>query len=197
MEPPRLSERFGALLRYGAQELFEDNRDRMACGDLLPTSNAISDADLRLFFTGLEHGLLSLAPGARFNTLDRPRKNGRWGLLSREERGCRYNAEYLPQLAAYVAAIHELGYPSARVFFELPHVALKLDLAIVHDDGTIAVLGEAKRAVHMLLLAEVEGRYSQQDPGEQGRNEARQVAWRLWQTKAAHLWFLGPGERRA
>src|SRR5262249_35226579 len=89
--------------------------------------------------------------------------------------------------------------PSARVFFELPHVALKLDLAIVNDDGTVAVLGEAKRAAHMLdrLLAEVEGRYSEQDPGEQGRNEARQRAWRLWQTKAPHLWFLGPGERRA
>jgi hypothetical protein len=47
------------------------------------------------------------------------------------------------------------------------------------------------------LLSEVEQRYSQQDPGEQGRNEARQLAWRLWQTKAAYLWFIGPGERRA
>src|SRR6266446_26602 len=158
MDAEELSDKFRALLACGAQELFADNRARMSCADLLPTSNAISDDDLRLFFIGLEHEILTLVRGARFNTLDRPRESGRWGLLSREKQGCRYNSEYLAQIAAYVEAIHELGYPSGRVFFELPHVALKLDLAILNDEGTVVVLGEAKRALHMLdhLLAAVE-----------------------------------------
>ena len=78
-------------------------------------------------------------------------------------------------------------------------MALKLDLAIVGDDGAIAVLGEAKRAVSKLdaILKEIQDRYSQVDPGEEGRNEARQLAWRLWQTRAPYLWFIGPAERRA
>ena len=91
------------------------------------------------------------------------------------------------------------GSSGQRVFFELPHVALKLDLAILGDDGAVQILGEAKRALHMLnrLLAEVQERYSREDPGEQGRNESRQLAWRLWQTRAQYLWFIGPGDRRA
>jgi hypothetical protein len=131
--------------------------------------------------------------GARFNTLDRPATGGRWGLLSRGKRGCRYNAEYLSQISAYVEAIHELGYPSERVFFELPHVALKLDLAILGDDGGVLVLGEAKRAVFMVdaLLKEIQHRYSTEDPGEEGRNEARQLAWRLWRTRTPYFWFIG------
>ena len=194
-----LSEQFKVLLQRGAQELFEDNRHRMTCADLFTTRNVIADDDLRRFFLGLQHGTVTLVRGARFNTLDRPKAGGRWGLLSREKGGCRYNSEYLPQIAAYVEAIQELGYPSQRVFFELPHVALKLDLAIVGDDGAIAVLGEAKRAVVMLdaILNDIQERYSQVDPGEEGRNEARQLAWRLWQTRALYLWFIGPAERRA
>lgn len=194
-----LAEKFNVLLKRGAQELFEDNRDRMACADLLPTRHTIADDDLRRFFLGVELGALTLIRGARFNTLDRPLPGGRWGLLSRENRGCRYNSEYLSQIAAYVEAIHELGYPSERVFFELPHVALKLDLAILDDDGAVLVLGEAKRAVVMLnaLLKEIQDRYSTEDPGEEGRNEARQLAWRLWRTRAPYFWFIGPAGRRA
>jgi hypothetical protein len=30
------------------------------------------------------------------------------------------------------------------------------------------------------------------DSGEQGRNEARQLVWRLWQTRAPYLWFIVP-----
>ena len=193
-----LEDRFKHLLERGGQELFEDNLERMACADLLETRHMIADDDLRRFFLGIECGTVTIVRGARFNTLDRPVTGGRWGLLSREKRGCRYNAEYLPQIAAYVEAIHELGYPSQRVFFELPSAALKLDLAIVTDDGAIAVLGEAKRAVGMLdaILAKIHARYSLADPGEEGRNEARQLAWRLWRTRAPYLWFIGPAERR-
>ena len=127
METPALSEQFKMLLERGAQELFEDNHHRMACADLFTSRHTIADDDLRRFFLGLQHGTVTLVRGARFNTLDRPVAVGRWGLLSREKGGCRYNAEYLPQIAAYVEAIQELGYPSERVFFELPHTALKLD----------------------------------------------------------------------
>jgi hypothetical protein len=199
MQSPTLSAQFKALLERGAQELFEDNRHRMTSGDLLTSRHVVADDDLRRFFAGLQHGAVTLVRGARFNTLDRPLAGGRWGLLSREKGGCRYNAEYLPQIAAYVEAIQDLGYPSDRVFFELPRVALKLDLAIVGDDGAIAVLGEAKRAVLMLdaILKEIHDRYSNADPGEEGRNEARQLAWRLWQTRAPYSWFIGPAERRA
>lgn len=171
----------------------------MASAKLFATRHAVADDDLQRLFVGLEKGCVRLARGGRFNTLDRSMKAGRWGLLSRERTGCRYNSEYLPQIAAYVTAIHELGYPSERVFFELPHRALKLDIAIVRDDGNVLVLGEAKRSVQKLdaILLEVRSRYSIADPGEQGRNEARQLAWRLWRTRAPYLWLIGPGDRRA
>ena len=199
IEAPSPTERFKTLLKRCAQELFEDNQARMASPELFATRHVIADDDLQRFFLGLEHGCVALARGGRFNTLDRPTKTGHWGLLSREKTGCRYNAEYLPQIAAYVTAVHELGYPSERVFFELPPRALKLDLAIVRDDGTVFVLGEAKRSVSKLdaILAEVQSRYRIADPGEEGRNEARQLAWRLWRTRARYLWLIGPAERRA
>src|SRR6266511_393964 len=43
-------------------------------------------------------------------------------------------------------------------------------------------------------------RFSQAPPGEETRrrgDEARQLAWRLWLTRAPHLWLVGPGARRA
>jgi hypothetical protein len=194
-----LSDQYMALLGRGAHELFEDNRHRMTRGDLLPTRHTMPIDDLRLFFLGVRRGTVTLDRGARFNTLDRPIAGGRWGLLSCESNGCRYNAEYLAQVAAYVAAVHELGYPGDRVRFELPSSALKLDLAILDDDGAIVIMGEAKRSVSMLdrIFTEVQERYRAMNPGEQGRNEAHQLAWRLWRTGARYLWFIGPGERRA
>jgi hypothetical protein len=60
MDAQVLSEKFWLILVCGAQELFEDNHDRMACAELLPTSNAISEDDLRLFFIGLERGIVTL-----------------------------------------------------------------------------------------------------------------------------------------
>jgi hypothetical protein len=191
--------RFLSLLKQGSRELFEDNADKMKVPNLLPTENMIAEDDLRLFFLGCQAGLITLERGARFNTLDRPRAGGRWGLLSRTKDGGWYNAEYLPQIASYVHAIAELGYPSERVLFELPDQALKLDLAILNDEGKVIVVGEAKRALLMLdnLLNEVLQHYREVDPGSEGRNESRQLAWRLWRTRAPFLWLIGPGERRA
>ena len=194
--------RFRELLERGAHELFEDHRDRMDTPDLIVTPNPVDTSDLSLFFRGVDGGLISLERGARFNTEDRPTKGGRWGLLSRAKDGGWFNAEYLPQLAAYVDAILELGYPSERVLFELPGRSLQLDLAILDDEGQVVVLGEAKRNVAMLdpLLAGVTERFSGDAPGESSKkrgDEARQLAWRLWTVRAPYCWMIAPGARPA
>ena len=191
--------RFKRLLEAGSQELFEDNPKKMSSGLLQPTPNKIADEDLRLFFQGVEMGLISLERGVRFNTVDRARRGGRWGLISRGKLGGWYNAEYLPQLAAYVEAIAKLGYPASRVFFELPDIALKIDVAVLDDQGKVVILGEAKRRSDMLdrLVEEIQRHYNERNPGKEARNEARQLAWRLWQTRAPFLWLIGPGDRHA
>jgi hypothetical protein len=194
--------RFNDLLVRAAAELYEDHRDRMRQPDLIPTSNAIHDADLVLFFEGLDCGLIRLERGGRFNTWDQPAPGGRWGLLSRSRDGGWYNTEYLPQLAGYVELVRRLGYPAGRVLFELPPRSLQLDLAVLTDQGTVAVLGEAERDAGMLdpLTDAVRRRFSQAPPGEETRrrgDEARQLAWRLWRTRAPYLWLVGPGVRRA
>jgi hypothetical protein len=193
--------RFDGLLRAGSRELFEDHPEMMTTGDLLKTPNTIHADDLHLFFRGVEHGHITMRRGARFDTRDRPRSDGkgRWGLLSRSKQGGWYNAEYLPQVAAYVDAIDNLGFHHHRVLFELPDAALKLDLAVLDDGGVVHVLGEAKRDGRQLkaLRAEVEAKYAEVNPGKKGRNEAQQLAWRLWTTRAPYLWLIGPGERQA
>jgi hypothetical protein len=196
-----LDRRFEELLRVGSRELFDDYPHRMATGDLLKTPNKIHDDDLDLFFRGIEHGHITLRRGARFDTRDRPRPDGkgRWGLLSRGKQGGWYNAEYLPQVAAYVDAIDNLGFHHHRVLFELPDAALKLDLTVLNNAGSVVVLGEAKRDVGMLdaLLSRVTDRHASSNPGPKGRDEPQQLAWRLWTTRAPYLWLIGPGERRA
>jgi hypothetical protein len=195
-------ERFRAMLDRGSRELYEDNRDKMRTGELLETSNVVAPADVALFLEGVETGLIEFERGAKFNTQDRPRPGGRWSLLSRSQQGGWYNAEYLPQLAAYVDAIARLGYPSERVLFELPAAALQLDIAILDDHGDVVVLGEAKRDVGMLdaLLDEIRERFSDIPPGPETKkrgDEARQLAWRLWAVRAPLLWLIAPNCRRA
>jgi hypothetical protein len=196
------TERFQALLERGSRELFEDNRDKMSRGELLQTPNVVAAPDVELFLTGVDAGLIELERGAKFNTQDRPKAGGRWSLLSRSEQGGWYNAEYLPQLAAYVDAIVRLGYPSERVLFELPAAALQLDLAILDDDANVVVLGEAKRDVAMLdaLLNEGRERFTDIPPGPETKkrgDEVRQLAWRLWTVRPPLLWLIGPDSRRA
>lgn len=195
-------ERFRQLLQRGSRELFEDNPDKMTTGQLLETPNVIAAPDVALFLEGVDAGLIELERGLKFNTQDRPKAAGRWSLLSRSQKGGWYNAEYLPQLAAYVDAIVCLGYPSERVLFELPAVALQLDLAILDDDANVVVLGEAKRDVAMLdaLLASVRERFTLAPPGPETKrrgDEARQLAWRLWSVRPPLLWLIGPDSRRA
>lgn len=194
--------RFTGLLERASVELLHDNPGAMATAALLPTPNVIDRGDVELFFEAVDAGLIEITRGGRFNTQDRPTPKGRWGLLSRSKKGGWYNAEYLPQIASYADAVLRLGYPSERVLFELPTKALQLDLAVLDDDGNVVVLGEAKRdnAMFPKLLASIEERFRNgpPSPGSKKRgDEPRQLAWRLWSVRPAHLWLIGPGQRTA
>lgn len=193
---------FLALLATASRQLYEVNRDCMSSGALLPTINQIHPRDVEAFGRGIEKQHVVLYPGGRFDTRDRPTGQGRWGLLSRSKDGGSYNAEYLPQLATYVQAIEDWGYPHQRVLFELPGSALQLDLAVVDDDGRVVVLGEAKRSNHLLdlLLEQVLARFGEQPPSPESKkrgDEARQLAWRLWTVRPSRLWLIGPGSIRS
>ncbi len=131
-----------------------------------------------------------------------PTPQGRWALLSRSAEGGCFNAEYVPQIAAYVEAILDLGYPHERVLFELPAKSLQLDLAILDDDGSVRVLGEAKRSTPALstLRRGVVGRFSDKAPAVEPKrrgDEQRQLAWRLWTVGPEITWLIGPGHREA
>lgn len=189
-------------LEAASAELFASNPGGMRSPRLLPTKNVIDDGDADLFFAGVDAGLIRLHPGGKFNTYDRPTSGGRWSLLSRSREGGWYNAEYLPQLAAYVDAVLRLGYAKERVLFELPTESLQLDLAILDDTGRVVVLGEAKREVGMLakLLASISQRYANSAPGDETKrrgDEARQLAWRLWTVRPQYCWLIAPGQRMA
>lgn len=190
------------LLEVGSRELYESNPSMMSSPALVSTPNVIDEGDVGLFFRGVEAGIIRLEPGGKFNTWDRPKPGGRWSLLSRSKAGGWYNAEYLPQIAAYVEAILDLGYSKDRVLFELPAASLQLDLAVLDDDGAVVVLGEAKRDVAMLpkLARAVSERFSEIAPGEESKkrgDEARQLAWRLWTVAPRFTWLIAPGQRLA
>ena len=193
---------FERLLTAASQALYACNSDTMQSGQLLPTPNQVDSGDVELFFRGVEAGLIQTMTDGRFNTMDRPTARGHWALLSRSTRGGWFNAEYLPQIAAYVEAILDLGYPHERVLFELPAKSLQLDLAILDDDRAVRVLGEAKRATHTLstLRRGVVERFGDQTPsvGSKRRgDEQRQLAWRLWTVGPELTWLIGPGHREA
>ena len=194
--------RFESLLIEASSDLHRGNPALMTSGRLLPTPNQVDAGDVDLFFRAVEAGLIELKPGGRFNTLDRPTPNGRWGLLSRSREGGWFNAEYLPQLAAYAEAILDLGYPPERVLFELPARSLQLDLAILDDAGGVVVLGEAKRSTPALaaLARGALERFGQTAPTDETKrrgDEQRQLAWRLWTVAPRLTWLIGPGHREA
>lgn len=191
---------FLELLRSASQRLFESNPDKMASGALLPTKNVIDPDDCDLFFLGVSKGLIELKPDGRFNTLDRPTPHGRWALLSRSRSGGWYDAEYLPQAAAYVDLILNRGFDSNRVLFELPARSLQLDLAVFDNDHRVLILGEAKKDAPFLskLASRAVERFAFEMPGletKKSGDEIRQLAWRLWVTRAPYLWLIGPGTR--
>jgi hypothetical protein len=189
---------FMALLERASVELHQDHPTKMNSPRLLPTRNVIDPGDVEWFGRAMAAGLLTVYRGGRFNTLDRPKSSGRWSLLSRSRDGGWYNAEYLPQIAAYARAVLEFSYPANRVLFELPGSSLQLDLAVLDDAGRVVILGEAKRDVAMLdrLLDDVRRRFADlapDDESEKRGDEARQLAWRLWTVQPDRLWLIGPG----
>jgi hypothetical protein len=193
-------ERFQVMLTAASAELHADNPGMMTTPDLIPTTNVIAPEDVDLFWIGVDQGLIRLARGGKFSTFDRPAPGGRWSLLSRSKAGGWYNAEYLPQLASYVDAIVNLGYPKDRVLFELPPSALQLDLAILDDSGQVVVLGEAKREAGMLprLIQAMKDRFTFAPPTDESKkrgDEVRQLAWRLWTVRPLFCWLIGPNER--
>lgn len=196
------SPQFEQLLFEASAALYAANHEVMDSGGLLPTTNVVDPGDVALFFRGVDAGLVDLRPDGRFNTADRPTAVGRWALLSRSRRGGWFNAEYLPQLAAYIEAILDLGYPRERVLFELPAQSLQLDLAILDDQERVVVLGEAKRSTSALapLARGVVSRFFESAPSEASKrrgDEQRQLAWRLWTVAPQFTWLIGPGHREA
>jgi hypothetical protein len=100
--------------------------------------------------------------------------------------------------------IERHGFPIPAVRFETPGVehGVDADLAIVDANGSVVVLGEAKKESRELdRLLEQLPAYAAADPGppttrEPGR-AVRKLAHRLWRTRAPWLWLVGPADRRA
>lgn len=107
--------------------------------------------------------------------------------------------ESLPQLAAYVELLR-LGYPELAVRFATPDNELRLDLAVLADDGRVLLVGVAR--AESLLLQKLEALV----PTFEGNGprpvrsalgcDAHQVATQLWATRAPYLFLVAAGARR-
>jgi len=79
-----------------------------------------------------------------------------------------------------------------------PYSAPQLDLAVLDDDSNVRLLGEAKKETKDLdklergLLAHLD-----EVPEPRRGDEPRQLAWRLFLTRAEYLWLVGPADGRA
>lgn len=159
----------------------------------------VTDADAAALFRGVAQGIITWRPGGRFDTLDRPLPpRGCWWLIEKDGTCRRPCLEFIPQLAAYVELISALGYHRHRVLFDTPQVALQLDLAVLDDVSRVVVLGEVKkesRDLNRLETGLLTHRGEQPEP-KRG-DEPRQLAWRLWLTRAPYLWLIGPSDLRA
>jgi hypothetical protein len=159
----------------------------------------ITDGDAAQLLRGVEAGLVLWRPYGRFDTLDRPLPGrGRWWLIEKDGATRRPCWEFVPQLAAYVELIADLGFHRHRVLFDTPASALQLDLAVLDDDSRIVILGEAKKeSAELDKLERGLVRYLDVEPEPKRADEPRQLAWRLWKTRAPYLWLVGPNDRRA
>lgn len=159
----------------------------------------ITDHDCEAVAAGVELGLIFWRPDGRFDTLDRPRPpRGRWWLIEKDGETRRPCWEFVPQLAAYVELIRDHGYHRNRVLFDTPQSALQLDLAVLGDDDSVVVLGEAKKeSVDLDKLERGLLAHLDDEPEPKRGDEPRQLAWRLWVTRARYLWLIAPSDRRA
>lgn len=159
----------------------------------------LTEHDCAATLDGFERGLVTWREDTHFDTLDRPRPpKGRWWLTEKDGSCHRPCWEFVPQIAAYVELIRDLGFHHHRVLFDTPPEAGQLDLAVMGDGGCVVVLGEAKKESRDLdkLLAGLDA-YHDAVPEFRRGDEPRQLAWRLWKTRADYLWLVGPGDRRA
>ena len=159
----------------------------------------ITDSDVAALSDGVDRGLVTWRSPLYFDTLDRTRPpKGRWWLAERDGATRRPCWEFVPQLAAYVELIRDYGYHRHRVLFDTPQAALQLDLAVLDDESRVRILGEAKKESKDLdklergLLTHLD-----EQPEPKRGDEPRQLAWRLWVTRATYLWLIGPADRRA
>jgi len=90
-----------------------------------------------------------------------------------------------PQLAAYVELIRDLGYHHNRVLFDTPADSGQLDLAIMGDSAAVVVLARPRGSPMDLdrLLAGLTAHVDAEPTFRRG-DEPRQLAWRLWRTRA-------------
>ncbi len=159
----------------------------------------LTEHDCAAVLDGLAHGLVTWRSDTHFDTRDRPRPpKGRWWLTEKDGSCHRPCWEFVPQIAAYVELIRDLGFHHNRVLFDTPANAGQLDLAVMGDSGRVIVLGEAKKESRDLdkLLAGLNA-YGDAIPEFRRGDEPRQLAWRLWKTTATYLWLIGPADRRA
>lgn len=162
-------------------------------------SRRIIDSDVRALADGISMGVVFWRGAGRFDTLDRPvEPRGRWWLIEKDGGTRRPCWEFVPQLAAYVELIRDLGYHRHRVLFDTPQDALQLDIAVLDDANKVVILGEAKKESKDLDRLE-NGLFKHLDeaPDPKRGDEPRQLAWRLWTSRAPYLWLIGPADRRA
>ena len=166
----------------------------------------VDQRDLEQLRQGVRRGLIELLPNGRFNTVDRPRPEGHWALLSFYGKQTILNGEYIPQLACYVDLIARLGYDPRRVLFEPGDSGCRLDHAVLDDTGHAVIVGEAKvdPAQPHDLAVRVTARYSAAPtgpvdrPARKGReHEAWKLADALWKMRPDYLWLVAPGKRQA
>jgi hypothetical protein len=156
--------------------------------------------DAELFASGVDLGHLRIDDRGYLLTRD-PHQTTAWLV---EGNPCWPCWEYLPHAAAYVELIERHGFPIPAVRFETPGVehGIDADLAIVDANGSVVVLGEAKKESRELdRLLEQLPAYAAADPGppttREPRRAVRKLAHRLWRTRAPWLWLVGPADRRA
>lgn len=174
---------------------------RLADLDPRKVAERFHETDAALFNRGLRQGLLRIDSKGYLHSAD-PRQTTAWMVEGGDRAWPCW--EYLPHGAAYVELITVLGFPVTTVRFETPgrEHDLDLDLAVVHGDGLVSIVGEAKKTRRELdqLVAAMQQHLAAECGPPVGVSGMAKAAWklthRLWATRADWLWLVGPSERR-
>jgi hypothetical protein len=166
-------------------------------------ARGIADAELRVEpplhpqeLAGLElavgAGLVTVEDDGSFRLVGAAEGKGPYNLFSRGTRVA-LNREYLIQIAVFAELVLRHRWPARRVAFEYD----AFDLATFAPDGSLVVLGEAKRDERLLdaMLAELLS-ISRPDVEQATTNAARKAA-ALVRLRPEVFWAVAPGVRRA